>query len=89
MEPQWERLGDAVLLRRTSQGWTQAQVEERGGVSDTLQTEIEAKRWKPSRSVKGTLDKIDVGMEWAPGSAANVLGCVTRAASSSTTPSST
>lgn len=73
MEPDWERLGERVLHRRTTQGWTQEEVWERGGPSDTLQGEIESKKWKPSRSVKGTLQKIDDGMQWVRGSAADVL----------------
>lgn len=69
----WERLGEKVLHRRTSQGWTQDEVAERGGPSDSLQTEIETKRWKPTRSAKGTLTKIDDGLQWVRGSAADVL----------------
>jgi hypothetical protein len=74
MDLQWERLGEAVLHRRTSQGWTQQEVWDRGGPSDSLQTEIESKRWKPTRTVKGTIRKIDTGMEWVVGSASEVLG---------------
>ncbi|PIB80526.1 hypothetical protein CQY23_03020 [Mycobacterium celatum] len=48
-------------------------VAERGGPSDTLQAEIESKRWKPTRSVRNTLNKIDIGMEWAYGSASAIL----------------
>ena len=73
VELDWERLSDAVLERRTSMDWTQQEVWDRGGPSDTLQTDIEAKRWKPTRSVRGTLTKIDIGMEWAPGSALEIL----------------
>lgn len=69
----WDRLGEAVLDRRTTKGWTQQEVAERGGPSDTLQSDIEQKRWAPSRNVKETLRKIDAGMEWESGSAARVL----------------
>ncbi|AXN51294.1 hypothetical protein DSM43518_04836 [Mycobacterium marinum] len=73
MERDWERLSAAVLKRRATQQWTQQQVWDRGGPSDTLQSDIEGKRWKPTRNVKETLRKIDVGLEWMPGSAARVL----------------
>ncbi|MEH3135919.1 MAG: hypothetical protein PGN30_13075 [Mycolicibacterium neoaurum] len=73
MEPQWERLGREVLNRRTSRGWSQSAVRERGGPSDTLQTKIESGNWRPSRGVDETLQKIDIGMEWLPGSASRVL----------------
>lgn len=73
MAPEWERLGQYVLDRRTGRGWSQEEVAERGGPSDTLQTEIEAKRWKPRRSVRATLNKIDLGMEWAFGSSSAIL----------------
>ncbi|WP_141213997.1 hypothetical protein [Mycobacterium marinum] len=73
MERDWERLSRAVLDRRTTQRWTQQEVWDRGGPSDTLQSDIEAGRWKPTRNVKQTLRKIDDGLEWTPGSAAQVL----------------
>lgn len=73
MEPQWDRLAEAVRVRRTSRGWSQAAVTERGGPSDTLQNRIEAGRWKPVRGVEDSLRKIDAGMEWRAGSASRIL----------------
>ncbi|WP_264923181.1 helix-turn-helix domain-containing protein [Mycobacteroides chelonae] len=73
MEPQWERLAEAVRTRRASRGWSQAAVTERGGPSDTLQNRIEAGRWKPVRGVEDSLRKIDAGMEWREGSASRIL----------------
>jgi hypothetical protein len=73
MERDWERLSAAVLKRRTAEGWTQQDVWDRGGPSDTLQSEIEQNRWRPTRTVKQTLDKIDAGLKWQAGSAQRVL----------------
>jgi hypothetical protein len=72
-DPQWERLGEAVLQRRTEMDWTQQEVWDRGGPSDSLQSQIEHQRWRPTRKVRESLKKIDVGMRWASGSAAAVL----------------
>jgi hypothetical protein len=71
-ERQWERLGKAVLERRTSKGWTQQEVWEQGGPSDSLQTDIEQLRWQPTRNPRETLKKIDNGLDWVPGSADRV-----------------
>lgn len=73
MEPQWERLAEAVRNRRAIRGWSQAAVTERGGPSDTLQNRIEAGKWQPVRGVEESLRKIDAGLEWAPGSASRIL----------------
>ena len=72
-QPQWERLGNEVVGRRRSRGWSQAAVTAQGGPSDTLQTQIEQGRWRPSRGVDESLRKIDAGMQWEPGTASRIL----------------
>lgn len=71
--PQWERLARYVHQWRTRQGLTQREVTERGGPSDTLLSLIEAGDWRPGRGVGRTLEKLDRGMGWEPGSASRTL----------------
>jgi transcriptional regulator with XRE-family HTH domain len=65
------RFGQIVRARRIELGLTQAKVTANGGPSDRRQTRIE-RGYGPAPSVD-TLDKVDRGLQWAPGSAAAVL----------------
>jgi len=71
--PQWARLGKFVRERRTRLGLSQRDVAERGGPSDTTQQRIEAGEWRPGRGVSTTLEKLDRGLGWKPGSASRIL----------------
>lgn len=65
------RFGKIVHARRMTLGLTQVQVADRGGPSDKKQTQIE--NGTPPAPAVSTLAKIDIGMQWKPGSAAAAL----------------
>ncbi|MFE3229291.1 hypothetical protein [Nocardia sp. NPDC059228] len=65
------RLGQLAHQRRLELGLSQAKVAEAGGPSDTTQTALEAGALSKVRPA--TLRKLDIGLQWAPGSAAAIL----------------
>lgn len=65
------RLGELVAARRLSLGLTYAQIQQRGGPSDTRTRAIENGTGPALRS--STLDKLDVALRWEPGSARTVF----------------
>ena len=67
-----ERFGRIVFNRRTELGLTQEGVSQNGGPTDTTMGKIENGEWTPGNR-KVTLRKLDVGLRWAPGSAARTL----------------
>lgn len=72
-EPQWDRLAYYVSAHRARRGMSQKAVTKNGGPSDTTLGKIEAGKWRPQRGVDETLDKLDHGLGWEPGSASRVL----------------
>ncbi|AYB69463.1 transcriptional repressor [Corynebacterium phage Juicebox] len=65
-----DHLAEVVVSRRRALGLSQQAVASAGGPSDTTQSRIEAAGTPgPSRQ---TLDKLDVGLQWEPGSARRV-----------------
>ncbi|WP_328813496.1 XRE family transcriptional regulator [Rhodococcus sp. NBC_00297] len=65
------RLAEYAWKRRTQLGLSRPQVRERGGPSVPTLKDIEE---GSGRTVSaGTLGKLDTGLEWQPGSAADVL----------------
>ncbi|MHC9291992.1 helix-turn-helix domain-containing protein [Mycobacterium sp. LTG2003] len=67
----WERLGRFVRAARGPRA--QADIAANGGPSDETISKIEQGRWRPTRSVQKTLEKLEIGLGWAPGSANTVL----------------
>lgn len=67
----WDRLGRIVRAARGPRA--QADIAASGGPSDETISKIEQGRWRPTRSVQKTLEKLEVGLGWAPGSANAVL----------------
>ncbi|MBU8824175.1 hypothetical protein [Mycolicibacterium goodii] len=67
----WERLGRFVRAARGARA--QADIAANGGPSDETLSKIEQGRWRPTRSVQKTLEKLELGLGWAPGSANAVL----------------
>ncbi|MFE3081755.1 hypothetical protein [Nocardia tengchongensis] len=65
------RLGQLAHQRRLELGLSQAKVAEAGGPSDTTQAALEAGTLSKVRPA--TLLKLDIGLRWAPGSAAAIL----------------
>lgn len=69
--PDFERFARIVKARRDALGLNQEQVSANGGPSSTTFTNIENLRWRPGRAQ--TLQRLDIGLRWEPGSAARVL----------------
>lgn len=69
--PDWARLAAAVRAARGPR--TQKSITDAGGPSDTTIGKIEANEWRPTRGVNDTLNKLDNGLGWEPGSAARIL----------------
>lgn len=67
----WGRLGRIVRAARGAR--SQQDIRENGGPSDETLSKIEQGNYKPTRSVQSTLEKLDKGFGWAPGSAHAVL----------------
>ena len=65
------RLGAAVKARRTQLGLTQIQVWDAGGPSNSTQTAIEGAAQSVISTV--TLQRLDTGLGWAPGTAVRIL----------------
>ncbi|WP_081633898.1 helix-turn-helix transcriptional regulator [Terracoccus sp. 273MFTsu3.1] len=65
-----QALADAVRSRRASMGWTQSDVAERGGPSDTTLSKIESA--SPSSLAERTLRRLDTGLGWSPGTARQI-----------------
>lgn len=65
------RLGKEVAARRHALGLSYAQVQKRGGPSDTRMSGIENSTGPAPRA--STLQKIDLALNWTPGSAQAVL----------------
>lgn len=73
LEPQWDRLAYYVTAFRSTRGMSQKAVSANGGPSDTTLSKIETGEWRPTRGVDQTLEKLDAGLGWQPGSASQVL----------------
>lgn len=71
MSDEQRRLGEYVAARRLALGLSYAQVHQQGGPSDTRTRAIENGTGPALRS--STLDKLDLALRWAPGSARAVL----------------
>ncbi|OMC08579.1 helix-turn-helix domain-containing protein [Mycolicibacterium fortuitum] len=67
----WDRLGRYVRAARGPRA--QAEIAANGGPSDETISKIEQGRWRPTRSVQKTLEKLESGLDWAPGSANAIL----------------
>jgi len=66
-----QNLADHVKARRADKDWTQLDVYNQGGPSNSTLTAVEdARTPEPSRS---TLRKLDAGLQWEPGSAKAAL----------------
>lgn len=70
-ELDWDRLGDYVRAARGAR--SQKAIHAAGGPTDTTLGKIETKQWRPRRGVDETLQKLDAGLGWVPGSAAAIL----------------
>lgn len=72
MNEDLKNLARHVKARRDQKGWSQLDVwKENGGPSNSKLTEIEAAR--PPAPARSTLKKLDLGLQWTPGSARRVL----------------
>ena len=71
MSDQQRRLGEFVAARRRSLGLSYLEVQQQGGPSDTRTRAIENGTGPELRS--STLQKLDVALRWAPGSARSIL----------------
>lgn len=71
MSRNWQRLARAVSARRAELGVSQDTVHDRGGPSDIVLGRIE--RDEDPRPRNDTINKLDAGLEWQPGSAQRVL----------------
>lgn len=71
MTEDWQRLADAVVARRAQLRLSQEDVRAAGGPSDVVLSRIEQCREPHPRG--NTIQKLDVGLQWEPGSAAAVL----------------
>lgn len=71
MDADWERLANAVRQRREALGFTQAQLAEAAGVTDTTIGNLEGGRKfkRPPASLPG----VEQALGWTPGSARVVL----------------
>lgn len=71
MSEDLQNLADHVKARRLHKDWTQLDVYNQGGPSNSTLTAVEDARTPgPSRS---TIRKLDVGLQWESGSARRVL----------------
>lgn len=70
-ELDWARLGRYVRTARGARA--QKDITASGGPSDETLSKIEQGRWTPTRSVQSTLEKLEKGLGWAPGSANVIL----------------
>jgi hypothetical protein len=73
MAQDWARLAKAVRLRRTELHWSQDTVREAGGPSDVVLSRIERNEHDDAYPRADTIQKLDKGLLWQPGSAAAVL----------------
>lgn len=69
--PDWARL--AGFVRRARGTRSRKEIADAGGPSDTTLAKIETDTWRPNRGVTETLEKLDNGLRWAPGTAAAIL----------------
>jgi len=67
-----ERLGEAVRERRAQLGWTQTQVQRRGGPSVVVQSRVENGDSRGGGLSGRTLTAFDHGLRWQLGSARRV-----------------
>lgn len=65
-----QRLGEVVLARREELDMTQLDVWQAGGPSNTTLTKIE--NGQVTSLARSTARKLDVGLDWRPGSARRV-----------------
>jgi hypothetical protein len=71
VEKDWQRLAQAVADRRRQLGLSQDGIRQAGGPSDVVVARIEANDAPHPRD--DTINKLDVALEWEPGSARSVL----------------
>ncbi|WP_196054837.1 helix-turn-helix domain-containing protein [Nocardia aurantiaca] len=69
--PDIKALAERVKARRRENGWTQADVARQGGPSAGSVSQIE--RCLIEAPVRDMLNKLDVGLGWPPGTAADIL----------------
>lgn len=73
MVADFPRLSRYVRERRQQLDLRQDEVDAAGGPSDTLVSQIERDEWHPTERYTSTLRKLDVGLQWQPGSARRIL----------------
>nr|WP_181715701.1 helix-turn-helix domain-containing protein [Cryobacterium sp.]QJS06143.1 hypothetical protein [Cryobacterium sp.] len=66
-------LADAVAKRRRALGLTRIGLHEAGGPSDSTMARLEAPTATTAYPRPSTLDRLDSGLKWVPGSAAGCL----------------
>lgn len=71
MAEDWARLAEAVKKRRASRKWSYDEIHDAGGPSDVVLSRIE-KNEEP-RPRGDSIQKLDAGLAWRPGSATDVL----------------
>ncbi|WP_433566173.1 helix-turn-helix domain-containing protein [Nocardia sp. CA-151230] len=69
--PDIKALAERVKARRQENGWTQAEVAKKGGPSAGVISQIE--RCLVEAPAGDVLDKLDVALEWAAGTADSIL----------------
>ena len=74
MNADWERLADAVRHRRDALGFTQVQLAELAGVTDTTIRNLEGGR--EFKRPPASLPAVEQALGWAPGSARAILAGV-------------
>jgi hypothetical protein len=71
MNEDLQNLADHVKARRDEKDWSQLDVYNRGGPSNSTLTAIEAAR--PPAPSRSTIRKLDIALDWEPGSTRDVL----------------
>lgn len=71
MAEDWARLADAVKKRRSSRKWSYDEIHDAGGPSDVVLSRIEKNEEPHPRG--DSIQKLDAGLNWRPGSAVDVL----------------
>ncbi|OZE28306.1 hypothetical protein CH262_03025 [Rhodococcus sp. 05-2255-1e] len=66
-------LADAVTMRRRALGLTRIGLHEAGGPSDSTMARLESPTATTAYPRPSTLDRLDAGLKWVPGSAAGCL----------------
>jgi hypothetical protein len=71
MAEDWVRLAAAVKKRRSSRKWSYDEIHDAGGPSDVVLSRIENNGEPRPRG--DSIQKLDAGLAWRPGSAVDVL----------------